>query len=79
MILGFCQGEEFSEHTASMPAILHFIHGEAKLTLGDDRHEAKAGTWGHMPTGQPRDLRVKDIGAVEVEEHVRYPRMIHLF
>ncbi len=40
---GFAQGEELSEHTASMPAILHFLQGEALLTLGDDRHEAKAG------------------------------------
>jgi quercetin dioxygenase-like cupin family protein len=34
---GFAQGEELSEHTASMPAVLHFLQGEAKLTLGDDR------------------------------------------
>ncbi len=32
---GFAQGEELSEHTASMPAVLHFLQGEAKLTLGD--------------------------------------------
>src|SRR6478752_3940340 len=37
---GFAQGEELSEHTASMPAVLHFLQGEARLTLGDDRHEA---------------------------------------
>ena len=36
VIFGFAQGEELSEHTASMPAILHFLQGEAKLTLGDD-------------------------------------------
>jgi quercetin dioxygenase-like cupin family protein len=42
VIFGFAQGEELSEHTASMPAILHFLQGEAKLTLGDDRHEVAA-------------------------------------
>ena len=52
VIFGFGQGEELSEHTASMPAILHFLQGEAKLTLGDDTLEAKPGTWVHMPTGQ---------------------------
>ena len=31
---GFAQGEELSEHTASMPAVLHFLRGEAALTLG---------------------------------------------
>jgi hypothetical protein len=33
---------ELPEHTASMPAVLHFLQGEAKLMLGDDRHEAAA-------------------------------------
>jgi hypothetical protein len=41
VIFGFGQGEELSEHTASMPAILQFIQGEATVTLGDDKHEAK--------------------------------------
>jgi quercetin dioxygenase-like cupin family protein len=48
---GFAQGEELSEHTASMPAILHFLRGEARLTLGDDDLEAGPGTWVHMPRG----------------------------
>ena len=36
VIFGFGQGEELSEHTASMPAILHFVSGKATLTLGDE-------------------------------------------
>jgi quercetin dioxygenase-like cupin family protein len=59
VIFGFAQGEELSEHTASMPAILHFLHGEATVTLGDDKHEAKAGTWVHMPTGQRHSIQAK--------------------
>ncbi len=43
VIFGFGQGEELSEHTASMPAILHFIQGEATLTLGDETVDAGAG------------------------------------
>jgi len=49
VIFGFGQGQELSEHTASMPAILHFIKGEATLSLGDDTVEAQPGTWVHMP------------------------------
>jgi quercetin dioxygenase-like cupin family protein len=48
---GFARGEELSEHTASMPAVLHFLQGEARLTLGDDTVEANPGTWVHMPAG----------------------------
>ena len=59
VIFGFGQGEELSEHTASMPAILQFIQGEATVTLGDDKHEAKPGTWVHMPTGQRHSIMAK--------------------
>ena len=46
---GFAAGEELSDHTSTMPAILHVLRGEALLTLGDDRVQAQAGTWVHMP------------------------------
>jgi len=40
-----------------MPAILHSRQGEATVTLGDDRHEAKAGPWVHMPIGQHHSIQ----------------------
>ncbi len=46
---GFAEGQELSAHTAPMPAILYVAKGEAKLRLGDDETEAKAGTLVHMP------------------------------
>ena len=49
VIFGFGRGQELSEHTASMPAILHILQGEATLTLGGDTVAAKPGTWIHMP------------------------------
>jgi quercetin dioxygenase-like cupin family protein len=59
VLFGFAQGEELSEHTASMPAVLHFLKGEAALTLGDDRHEAKPGAWVHMPSGLRHSIQAK--------------------
>jgi quercetin dioxygenase-like cupin family protein len=59
MLFGFAQGEELSEHTASLPAVMHFLQGEATITLGDDRHEAAAGTWTHLPTGLRHGIRAK--------------------
>jgi quercetin dioxygenase-like cupin family protein len=59
VIFGFGQGEELSEHTASMPALLHFLQGEAKLTLGDDVLEAKSGTWVQMPKGMRHSIQSK--------------------
>jgi quercetin dioxygenase-like cupin family protein len=59
VIFGFGQGEELSEHTTSMPAILHFLQGEARLTLDDDALEATPGTWAHMPTGMRHSIQAK--------------------
>ena len=59
VIFGFGQGEELSEHTASMPAILHFLQGEATLTLGDDTVDAKPGTWIHMPPELKHSVKAK--------------------
>jgi len=59
VLFAFGAGEELSEHTASMPAILHFLQGEATLTLGEDRVEAKSNTWVHMPTGQRHSIHAK--------------------
>ncbi len=58
-IFGFAQGEELSEHTASMPAILQFLQGEARITLGDDAFDAKPGTWVHMPVGLRHSIQAK--------------------
>ncbi|MEE8169447.1 MAG: cupin domain-containing protein, partial [Phycisphaerae bacterium] len=55
----FAAGEELSEHTASMPAILHIVQGEAALTLGGDTVEARAGTWAYLPPNLPHSIRAK--------------------
>lgn len=59
VIFGFGQGEELSEHTASMPAILHFIEGEATLALGDETVEARQGTWIHMAKDLKHSVQTK--------------------
>lgn len=49
ILFSFATGQELSEHTASTPAILHFLEGRARLTLGADNQEAGPGTWVRMP------------------------------
>lgn len=56
VIFGFGLGQELSEHTASKPAIMHFLSGEAAVTLGDRDLAAAAGTWVHMAAGQPHSI-----------------------
>jgi quercetin dioxygenase-like cupin family protein len=57
VLFGFAAGEELSEHTASTPAVLHFLDGEAELTLGDDHIPAAPGTWIAMPPKLPHSVR----------------------
>jgi quercetin dioxygenase-like cupin family protein len=49
VLFRFAAGQELSEHTASQPAVLHILEGEADLRLGEDAMAATAGTWVHMP------------------------------
>ncbi|MCA9042303.1 MAG: cupin domain-containing protein [Planctomycetaceae bacterium] len=59
VLFGFGAGQELSEHTASMPAILHFIKGESTLSLGEDSVEAQEGTWIHMPPNLKHSVQTK--------------------
>jgi quercetin dioxygenase-like cupin family protein len=56
VVFGFAAGEELSEHTASMPAVLHFLKGEATLVLDGETVEVKPGTWVHMPRGMRHSI-----------------------
>jgi quercetin dioxygenase-like cupin family protein len=55
-VFGFATGQELTEHTAAYPAILHFLSGEAALTLGKDNFKAIAGSWAYMPALTPHSL-----------------------
>jgi quercetin dioxygenase-like cupin family protein len=59
VIFGFAQGQELSEHTAAIPAMLFFANGEATVGLGDDVQEAQAGTWVHMPANLKHSIKAK--------------------
>ena len=48
VLFGFDAGQELSEHTASMPAILYFASGEADLRLGSDPSTSKPGVVVYM-------------------------------
>lgn len=57
VLFGFSAGQELSEHTASTPAVMHFLRGEATVTLGGNMVSAKAGTWIHMPPNLKHSIR----------------------
>ena len=56
VLFGFDAGQELSEHTAARPALLQILRGEARLMLGGDTVDGRAGTWVHMPANLPHSV-----------------------
>lgn len=59
VLFGFAPGQELSEHTASMPASILILDGEADVTLGDDHVAGRPGTWVHMPPNLPHSIAAR--------------------
>ncbi len=47
-LFGMSAGQEMTEHTTSMEAILQFLEGEVELTVDGKQHTASPGTWLRM-------------------------------
>jgi len=59
VLFTFSSGQRLSEHTASTTALLHFLSGEANMTLGSDTIEAGPGTWVRMDAGLSHSVVTK--------------------
>lgn len=59
VLFGFAAGQALSEHTAARPAALHFLAGEAEVTLGQAVMTAGPGTWIHMPAHLPHSITAR--------------------
>lgn len=59
LLFGFGVGQELSEHTASVAAIMHFLQGEADVTVGGDSMSVGPGAWFHMEPHLPHSIRAK--------------------
>ncbi len=56
VLFTYSKGQELSEHTATMPAVLHFLEGQAELTLGSERIKVGPGAWIHMAPKLPHSI-----------------------
>jgi len=59
VLFTFSARQRLSEHTASTTALLHFLSGEATITLGTDSIEAGPGTWVRMEPGLAHSVVTK--------------------
>ena len=60
ILFGFAPGQELSEHTASKPAILHFLSGKANVTLGAEKMTLESGAWMYMEPNLPHSVLAKE-------------------
>jgi quercetin dioxygenase-like cupin family protein len=59
VLFGFSAGQELSEHTAAVPAVLHFLDGEASVMLGSETITSQANTFVHMPANLSHSIAAK--------------------
>ncbi|MEM4658892.1 MAG: cupin domain-containing protein [Candidatus Methanosuratincola sp.] len=48
VLFGFDEGQELTEHTSPMPAVIEVIRGQARLRLAGDVIEGSSGLWVRM-------------------------------
>lgn len=57
ILFGFDTDQELSEHTAAVPAVLHFLSGKATVTLGDSVFAVSSNSFIHMDAKLPHSIR----------------------
>ncbi len=58
-LFGFSPGQELSTHSAPTPAVICILSGEADVTLGEDVHQARAGSFAYMPPLLPHAIAAR--------------------
>lgn len=59
VLFGFSGGQELSQHTASVPAMVQIVQGEARMNLDGDEKELSAGSWVFMQANVPHAVYAK--------------------
>jgi quercetin dioxygenase-like cupin family protein len=57
ILFQFAEGQELSEHTASMPAVINIIEGEFECKIGDEPCTLGAGTLIYMEPNTSHSLK----------------------
>ena len=59
ILFAFAAGQELAEHTTPQAAMLHFVQGEAEVTLDSDALTVQSGSWIYMPPHLPHSISAK--------------------
>ena len=56
ILFGFASGQELTDHTSSLNAIIHVVKGSAEIIIGKDSISAGPDTWIHLPPEIPHSV-----------------------
>ncbi len=59
LLFGFAAGQELSQHTAAVPAMLQIIQGEARISFDGTIHEMAPGSFAYMEAKLPHSVYAK--------------------
>lgn len=57
VVFAFDAGQELTEHSTPLPAIIQVVSGRLELDLGGEHVDAGTGVWVHMPPSLPHGVR----------------------
>ncbi|MBI3118320.1 MAG: cupin domain-containing protein [Candidatus Hydrogenedentes bacterium] len=57
VLFGMSAGQELTEHTSSMEALLQILQGEAEVRLGGTTHRLTGGAFIHIPPRLPHSFK----------------------
>ncbi len=57
-VVGFAfdAGQELTEHTATVPAVIQVVSGRFRFTAGDDRYDIGPSSWVHLAASVPHSV-----------------------
>jgi quercetin dioxygenase-like cupin family protein len=59
VLFAFAGGQELSQHTASVPAIIEIVQGDVRVTLDSEEKEMSSGSWIFMEADLPHAVYAK--------------------
>jgi quercetin dioxygenase-like cupin family protein len=59
VLFAFAGGQELSQHTASVPAIIEIVQGDVRVTLDGEEKEMSSGSWIFMEADLPHAVYAK--------------------
>ena len=56
VVFAFDQGQELTEHTASVPVVIQLVSGSVVVEVGSERHRLTTRSWLYLEPGEPHSV-----------------------